>query len=471
MTPRRTSDTKDFMTAAWKHWAKQVSKKELLLKRKKLGRKRNMQAIVDGSSEPSRKKLLLAKEEEVKELQAQLEAVKEELREERKRNFELQETVIKGMGKVQLQLAALQGSIRFTASTDSLEDAQVQEPICHLEEVASRPSTVASRGGSFNPEATRHHTDAAAPLSAVIGSPSERSLNPVPPCHRTEAAAPGPVGFRSPSCSPGPSRHRTEAAAPGSAAIRSPSCSLGPSRHHTEAAAPSPVAIGSPTGPSRHRTEAAAPGSAAIRSPSCSLGPSRHHTEAAAPSPVAIGSPTGPSRHRTEQDALWMAASSSLTGCHSSGLPGHHSDEEAWDSERSGGDEPIGKDEVGLGQGIVIPRDKWERLLEEPKDSIFVRETAKVVWGTKNLYNRSVTGAPCRRYLHKEKEGGVAAPKKRALTPRKLQVLHAAFECHIQAHESAVDPQVRRRAVNRYLADMLKTLVKKEDACVVLHEK
>lgn len=59
-----------------------------------------MQAIVDGSSEPSRKKLLLAKEEEVKELQAQLEAVKKELREERKRNFELQETVIKGMGKV-----------------------------------------------------------------------------------------------------------------------------------------------------------------------------------------------------------------------------------------------------------------------------------------------------------------------------------------------------------------------------------
>ncbi|XP_077547558.1 uncharacterized protein LOC144159731 [Haemaphysalis longicornis] len=328
MTPRRTSETKDFMTAAWKNWAKQVSKKELL-RRKKLGRKRNMQAIVDGSSEPSRKKLLLAKEEEVKELQAQLEAVKKELREERKRNFELQETVIKGMGKVQLQLAALQGSIRFTASMDSLEDAQVQEPICHLE----------------------------------------------------EAAAPSPVAIGSPSCSP------------------------------------------------------------------------------------------GPSRHRTEQDALWMAASSSLTGCHSSGLPGHHSDEEAWDSEWSGGDEPIGKDEVGLGQGIVIPREKWERLLEEPKDSIFVRETAKVVWGTKNLYNRSVTGAPCRRYLHKEKEGGVAAPKKRALTPRKLQVLHAAFECHIQAHESAVDSQVRRRAVNRYLADMLKTLVKKEDACVVLHEK
>lgn len=39
----------------------------------------------------------------------------------------------------------------------------------------------------------------------------------------------------------------------------------------------------------------------------------------------------------------------------------------------------------------------------------------------------------------------------------------AAFECHLEAHESSVDSQGRRHNVNHYLSDMLKTLVRKDD--------
>lgn len=71
--------------------------------------------------------------------------------------------------------------------------------------------------------------------------------------------------------------------------------------------------------------------------------------------------------------------------------------------------------QVGLGQGTVIPREKWEWLLEKPKVSLFVRETTKAAWGIKNLYNRSVTGFPCSLYLHRENEGDSAMLKKKAL--------------------------------------------------------
>ncbi|KAH8037683.1 hypothetical protein HPB51_015728 [Rhipicephalus microplus] len=74
-----------------------------------------------------------------------------------------------------------------------------------------------------------------------------------------------------------------------------------------------------------------------------------------------------------------------------------------------------------LGHGISIPEERWEHLMAQPKDSLFVREAAKAIWGVHNLYNRSITGTPCRRFLHKE--GGPPSVEKRALTPRKLDAL------------------------------------------------
>ncbi|KAL1442548.1 hypothetical protein MTO96_046367 [Rhipicephalus appendiculatus] len=71
-----------------------------------------------------------------------------------------------------------------------------------------------------------------------------------------------------------------------------------------------------------------------------------------------------------------------------------------------------------LGNGVTIPQERWQHLMAQPKDFLFVREAAEAIWGVHNLYNRSITGTPCRRFLHKE--GGPSSVEKCALTPRKL---------------------------------------------------
>ncbi|KAL1449363.1 hypothetical protein MTO96_006359 [Rhipicephalus appendiculatus] len=74
-----------------------------------------------------------------------------------------------------------------------------------------------------------------------------------------------------------------------------------------------------------------------------------------------------------------------------------------------------------LGNGITISQAKLQHLMAQPKDSVFVREAAKAIWGVQNLYNRSITGTPCRRFLYKE--DGPSGVEKQALTPRKLDAL------------------------------------------------
>ncbi|XP_077523074.1 uncharacterized protein LOC144133881 [Amblyomma americanum] len=76
---------------------------------------------------------------------------------------------------------------------------------------------------------------------------------------------------------------------------------------------------------------------------------------------------------------------------------------------------------VHLACGVTLPRGKWAYLQTQPKDSLFVREMAKALWGMKELYNRSITGRPCHRFLHKE--GVPELPERRALTPEKLKAL------------------------------------------------
>ncbi|KAL1436746.1 hypothetical protein MTO96_049389 [Rhipicephalus appendiculatus] len=69
-----------------------------------------------------------------------------------------------------------------------------------------------------------------------------------------------------------------------------------------------------------------------------------------------------------------------------------------------------GPAEIPLADGVMIDKAKWEHLLEQPKDSLFVKDTAKAIWGIQCLYNRSITGTPCRRFLHKE--GGPVCSRK-----------------------------------------------------------
>ncbi|KAH7943602.1 hypothetical protein HPB52_009419 [Rhipicephalus sanguineus] len=73
---------------------------------------------------------------------------------------------------------------------------------------------------------------------------------------------------------------------------------------------------------------------------------------------------------------------------------------------------------VHLGNGVWVEKERWELLLGRDRDSLFCKELAKLVWGVPALRGRSVTGAPCRRYL---KEGN--AIEKPALSPHKLEAV------------------------------------------------
>ncbi|XP_077512392.1 uncharacterized protein LOC144123439 [Amblyomma americanum] len=112
--------------------------------------------------------------------------------------------------------------------------------------------------------------------------------------------------------------------------------------------------------------------------------------------------------------------------------------------------------QVHLACGVTLPRVKRAYLQTQPKDSLFVREMAKALWGMNELYNRSITGRPCHRFLHKE--GVSELPERRALTPEKLKALRTAFEMHMEKHPSSKTREERLRSINRSLGDMLKVL-------------
>ncbi|XP_075744658.1 uncharacterized protein LOC119186539 isoform X1 [Rhipicephalus microplus] len=112
-----------------------------------------------------------------------------------------------------------------------------------------------------------------------------------------------------------------------------------------------------------------------------------------------------------------------------------------------------------LGNGVKISQEKWPFLMAQPKNTLFLRDRAKAIWGIQNLYKRSITGTPCRRFLHKE-DGGSPSVEKQALTPRKLDALRNSYEEHLKVHESQLPVAQRRRNMNWHLADLLKVLKK-----------
>ncbi|KAH6923533.1 hypothetical protein HPB50_002155 [Hyalomma asiaticum] len=83
-------------------------------------------------------------------------------------------------------------------------------------------------------------------------------------------------------------------------------------------------------------------------------------------------------------------------------------------------------DKVKLTPGVVIEKEQWQELVEVPRDSLFVRQMAKALWGIENLRNRSVTGTPCRRYINQV--GDTPPPVKRALSPVKLRALKSVIK-------------------------------------------
>ncbi|KAL3200942.1 hypothetical protein MRX96_012878 [Rhipicephalus microplus] len=108
------------------------------------------------------------------------------------------------------------------------------------------------------------------------------------------------------------------------------------------------------------------------------------------------------------------------------------------------------------GNGIFLEQEKWAWLLSRPRDSLFCKEATKLLWGVSALHNRSITGAPCRRYVRSENQ----APPRRALTPKKLEAVGNAFSKYIAGRPSETAPMERLRKMNRFIAEMLNDLNK-----------
>ncbi|XP_067309304.1 BEN domain-containing protein 5-like [Pseudorasbora parva] len=75
-------------------------------------------------------------------------------------------------------------------------------------------------------------------------------------------------------------------------------------------------------------------------------------------------------------------------------------------------------DEIHLGGGIRVRREAWSRIGNSTRDSLFVKELAVAIWGTKTLGERSLTGKEC----------PTTKTTRQPLTPQKLQTLKVCFK-------------------------------------------
>ncbi|XP_077530305.1 uncharacterized protein LOC144142581 [Haemaphysalis longicornis] len=118
----------------------------------------------------------------------------------------------------------------------------------------------------------------------------------------------------------------------------------------------------------------------------------------------------------------------------------------------------IVNDQVHLGDGVSVSMAQWERLLSQKRDSLFVKELTKELWGIANLRGRSLTGTPCRRFLHKEPR---MLPERRALSPKKIDAVRSAFDQYIAQVQREEPVQRRRAKMNYFIAELLKDINKK----------
>ncbi|KAH6931744.1 hypothetical protein HPB50_000231 [Hyalomma asiaticum] len=122
----------------------------------------------------------------------------------------------------------------------------------------------------------------------------------------------------------------------------------------------------------------------------------------------------------------------------------------------NGGLDILFASQVHLGSGVYVGEQQWAWLLSRPKDSLFCKETTKALWGVAQLRNRSLTGAPCRRFARQENQG----PPRRALTPLKLGAVANAFAEYVRRRPMEVPAPDRLKKRNRFIAEMLNDLNK-----------
>ncbi|XP_059395948.1 BEN domain-containing protein 5-like [Carassius carassius] len=75
-------------------------------------------------------------------------------------------------------------------------------------------------------------------------------------------------------------------------------------------------------------------------------------------------------------------------------------------------------DEIHLGGEVRVRREAWSRIQNSTRDSLFVKELAVAIWGTKTLGERSLTGKEC----------PATKTSRQPLTPQKLQTLKVCYK-------------------------------------------
>ncbi|XP_026119089.1 BEN domain-containing protein 5-like [Carassius auratus] len=75
-------------------------------------------------------------------------------------------------------------------------------------------------------------------------------------------------------------------------------------------------------------------------------------------------------------------------------------------------------DEIHLGGDVRVRREAWSRIQNSTRDSLFVKELAVAIWGTKTLGERSLTGKEC----------PTTKTSRQPLTPQKLQTLKVCYK-------------------------------------------
>ncbi|XP_063964882.1 BEN domain-containing protein 5-like [Lytechinus pictus] len=140
----------------------------------------------------------------------------------------------------------------------------------------------------------------------------------------------------------------------------------------------------------------------------------------------------------------------------------------------SAADDPARKDsevkymaqdgQVSLGEGIKIPKEKFDTIASETRNSLVVKNMAVAIWGTETLRNRSVTGKASNRFKERQ-----PLP---ALEPAKVKALKDFFEYHLGKQPlQPAEKHKEMKEFSRYLREKIQDLKPKKLAPTVAEDQ
>ncbi|KAG8174482.1 hypothetical protein JTE90_015754 [Oedothorax gibbosus] len=122
-------------------------------------------------------------------------------------------------------------------------------------------------------------------------------------------------------------------------------------------------------------------------------------------------------------------------------------------------------EEMVFAPGVTIPKEKWLKVIaaKNINESRFVRNLAVTLWGSEKLTERSVTGAPCKRFKNKQEN---AVEAKQALTPVKVEAVKNALEFWLREHQGKDVGEAQKlssaSSVRKMLSDKIMDLQKQQ---------